>query len=145
VTDGLRILIVEDEQIIAADLADKLAHLGHEVLGIAMAGEEAVELAEQLNPDLVLMDIQLEGAMRGTEAAVRIRGRTNARVIFITAFPNALLHDSIEIPKPGICLGKPFSRAQLEASIRAVTEQDRRAEPGEKSAAPGSGTSTGER
>jgi DNA-binding response OmpR family regulator len=118
----LRILIVEDEQIIAADLADKLAHLGHEVLGTAMAGEEAIQLAEQLTPDLVVMDIQLEGAMRGTEAARRIRERTNARVIFVTAFPNALLRDSVEMPKPGVCVVKPFTRSQLEASIRAVTE-----------------------
>lgn len=118
---ALRILIVEDEQIIAADLAEKVAQLGHEVLGTAMAGEEAIQLAEQLAPDLVLMDIQLEGAMRGTEAASTIRERTNARVIFITAFPNALLRDSIEIP-PSVCIRKPFSRGQLEASIRAVTE-----------------------
>jgi DNA-binding response OmpR family regulator len=119
---ALRILIVEDEQIIAADLAEKLAHLGHEVLAMAMAGEEAIQLAEQLTPDLVLMDIQLEGAMRGTEAARTIRERTNAHVIFLPAFPNVLLRDSIEIPKPGVCIGKPFSRSQLEASIRAVTE-----------------------
>lgn len=131
---ALRILIVEDEQIIAADLAVKVEQLGHEVLAMAMAGEEAIQLAEQLAPDLVLMDIQLDGAMRGTEAARTIRQRCNTRVIFITAFPNALLRDAIEIP-PSVCIRKPFSRAQLEASIRAVTE----------GADEKSGTSAGER
>lgn len=117
---GLRVLIVEDEQIIAADLADKLTRMGHEVLGMAIAGEEAIQLAEQVKPDLVLMDIQLEGEMLGTEAARRIRERTGSPVIFLTAFPNAFLRDSAGMSEPGICVGKPFSRSQIEASIRAA-------------------------
>ncbi|MEI9974802.1 MAG: response regulator [Ignavibacteriota bacterium] len=104
----LRILIVEDEQIIAADLADKVANLGHEVLGIVMAGEEAIHLAGQLSPDLILMDIQLEGAMRGTEAARRIREHIDVRIIFITAFPNALLRDSAGCPDPESVSASPF-------------------------------------
>ena len=68
-----RILIVEDEQIIAADLRNKLQRLGHQVIGMAIGGEEAITMADQFQPDLVLMDVQLEGAMSGTEAARTIQ------------------------------------------------------------------------
>ena len=74
-----RILIVEDEQIIAADLRNKLVGLGHEIVGMAIAGAEAISIAEQVRPDLVLMDVQLEGAMSGTEAARTIQKHTGAR------------------------------------------------------------------
>lgn len=115
-----RILIVEDEQIIAADLRNKLQRLGYEVVGIAIDGEEAVHMAEQVRPDLVLMDVQLEGEMTGTQAAQIIQERTGAPVIFITAFPGVFLSDPTQMREPGICLGKPFSRIQLEAALGAA-------------------------
>jgi CheY-like chemotaxis protein len=115
-----RILIVEDEQIIAADLQNKLRRLGHEVIGTAIAGEDAIRMAEQVRPDLVLMDVQLDGAMSGTEAARIIRQRTGAQVIFITAFPGVFLQDPTRMTSPGICLRKPFSRIQLEAVLGAA-------------------------
>ena len=69
----ITILIVEDEAIVAADLAGKLARLGYEVAGTAAQGEQAVALACRLRPQLVLMDIWLEGPMDGIEAAEAIR------------------------------------------------------------------------
>ena len=115
-----RILIVEDEQIIAADLEDKLVRMGHEVVGMAIAGDEAVGMADQVKPDLVLMDIQIEGRMSGTEAAQKIRERTGASIVYVTAFPSVFLRETAEKPDPGICLGKPFSRVQLEAAVGAA-------------------------
>jgi two-component system, response regulator PdtaR len=115
-----RILIVEDEQIIAADLRNKLRQLGHDVVGMAIAGEEAIAAAEEVRPDLVLMDVQLEGEMSGTEAARLIQERTGAQVIFVTAFPGVFLRDPAQMTEPGICLGKPFSRVQLEAAVGAA-------------------------
>ena len=112
-----RILIVEDEQIIAADLRNKLQRLGHMVIGMAIAAEEAIGMADQLKPDLVLMDVQLEGEMTGTEAARRIQERTGAPIIFITAFPGVFLSQPGDMQHPGICLRKPFSRTQLEAAL----------------------------
>ena len=117
---GARILIVEDEQIIAADLRNKLERMGHEVVGMASAGDEAILMAEQVRPDLVLMDVQLEGEMSGTDAAQRIQRQTGAKIIFITAFPGVFLRDPTQMTEPGICLGKPFSRIQLEAALSAV-------------------------
>jgi CheY-like chemotaxis protein len=115
-----RILIVEDEQIIAADLQNKLRRMGHEVVGMTIAGPEAIGMAEDLRPDLVLMDIQLDGPMSGTEAARIIQERTGAPVIFITAYPGVFIRNPDHMTPPGICLGKPFSRVQLEAALGAV-------------------------
>src|ERR1051326_5669982 len=102
-----RILIVEDEQIIAADLRNHVKRLGHDVIGMAIAGEEAIEMADQLNPDLVLMDVRLEGTMSGTEAAREIQERTGAPIVFITAFPGVFVREPGDMQRPGICLGKP--------------------------------------
>jgi len=115
-----RILIVEDDQIIAADLRLKAQHLGHEVIGIASAGEEAIDMAAQTKPEVVLMDVQLETAMSGAEAARIIQEGTGASIIFITAFSRTLLRESAPMPLPGICLGKPFSSLQLEAALESA-------------------------
>lgn len=115
-----RILIVEDELIIAADLGNQLRRLGHEVVGMAIAADEAVRMADQLKPDLVLMDVQLEGEMSGTEAARVIQERTGAMIVFITAFPGVFVREPSQMQLPGICVGKPFSRIQLEAALSAA-------------------------
>lgn len=117
---GVRILVVEDEQIIAADLTNKLRRMGHEVVGIAIAGHEAIKLAEHARPDLVLMDVQLEDGMTGTEAARLIQERTGAKIIFLTAFPGVFLEEPARMSEPGICVGKPFSRTQLESALSAA-------------------------
>ena len=77
-------------------------------------------MAEQFRPDLVLMDVQLDGAMSGTEAARIIQERTGAQIIFITAFPGVFLREPAQMQSPGICLGKPFSRLQIEAALSAA-------------------------
>ncbi len=63
----LRVLIVEDEQIVAADLEGKLTRIGHQVVGVAASGEEAIPVAEELRPELVLMDVRLQGSLDGTD------------------------------------------------------------------------------
>jgi CheY-like chemotaxis protein len=113
-----RILIVEDDQIIAADLRLKVERLGHAVVGMASAGEEAIGLAGQLKPEIVLMDIQLEEAMSGTEAARIIQERTGAAIVFVTAFSGAAFREaSTRTPDRGVYLGKPFSQVQLEQAL----------------------------
>ena len=79
------ILIVEDERIVADNLAGKLAQLGYEVAGIAAGAKKAVALADRLHPNLVLMDIWLEGPMDGIEAAEVIRQQHDVPVIYLTA------------------------------------------------------------
>jgi DNA-binding response OmpR family regulator len=117
---AVRILIVEDEQIIAADLSNNLRRMGHTIVGTAISSADAINMAEQVRPDLVLMDVQLEDGMSGTGSARVIQDRTGAQVIFITAFPGVFLQDPEQMTAPGICLEKPFSRIQLEAAVSAA-------------------------
>lgn len=81
-----RILVVEDEMIVARDIAQQLVALGYQVVGHATRGQEAITLAGVLRPELVLMDIQLAGAMDGIAAAQAIRLQFSLPVVFITAF-----------------------------------------------------------
>jgi YesN/AraC family two-component response regulator len=67
-----KILIVEDESIIVKSLENRLLKAGYDVIGNAASGKEAIEMARQLNPDLILMDIKLDGEMTGIEAASEI-------------------------------------------------------------------------
>src|SRR6516225_7279940 len=83
-----RILVVEDEVIVSADLQDQLVRLGYRVAGAAVSGEESIRKASDLKPDLVLMDIILKGEMDGIEAARQIRDKLKVPVIFLTANSN---------------------------------------------------------
>lgn len=74
-----RILIVEDESIVALDIQARLKHLGYQVVGIADSGEEAIKLAGTEKPDLALMDIRLNGYMDGVETAQHLRDRLRFR------------------------------------------------------------------
>ena len=116
----MQILIVEDEQIIAADLEVKLTSLGHDVVGTAVSGAESIHMAEQLRPELVLMDIQLRGKMNGIEAASRIQQSTGAQIVFLTAFAGMFLQSPEHMQQPGLCLSKPYSKYQLETVLKAV-------------------------
>jgi len=80
-----RILVVEDEAIVSADIQDRLQALGYEVAGSADTGADAIRLAAELKPDLILMDIMLKGDMMGTEAASRIRSQLQLPIIYLTA------------------------------------------------------------
>ena len=120
-----RILIVEDEQIVAADLEAKLNLIGHQVVGIAGSGEEAISLAGELRPDLVLMDVRLQGRLDGIEAASQIRQLTGAPVIFITAYAGIFLQNPALMHPLGPCLSKPFSMLQLRAVLEAVFSRNR--------------------
>jgi two-component system, cell cycle sensor histidine kinase and response regulator CckA len=111
-----RILIVEDESIVQLDLQNRLERLGHVVVGVASAGEEAVAKALELGPDLVLMDVSLNGPMDGIEAARQIRAVQNTPVLFVTAYAASLAGaDGKEIAGP--CLSKPFRTEELKSAI----------------------------
>lgn len=81
-----KILIVEDEGIVAMDIERRLKRLGYAVTGIASSGIDAVEVTGRLTPDLVLMDVKLRGDMDGTEAARRIWESFAIPVVFLTAY-----------------------------------------------------------
>lgn len=82
-----RIIVVEDEAIVARDIGQQLLALGYDPVGHATTGEQAVALTGELLPDLVLMDIQQTGSMDGIDAAQAIREQFSVPVVFLTACP----------------------------------------------------------
>jgi|SRR5579885_2042090 len=112
-----RILIVEDEIIIGRELESRLISLGYEVVGIASSGREAIRLAEQTQPSLVLMDIVLKGDMDGIEAATEIRQRCSLPVIYLTAYTDENTLKRAKVTEPFGYIVKPFSERELRANI----------------------------
>lgn len=110
-----RVLVIEDEPIIAMDIEQIVRDLGHDVTGVAVTRDEAVSLAEETRPGLVLADIQLADDSSGIDAVKDILGRFSVPVIFITAFPERLLTG--ERPEPTFLITKPFERATVKAAI----------------------------
>ncbi len=82
----INIIIVEDERITAEDIKKALNSVGYEVPAIVPSGEEAIKAAEELKPDLVIMDIKLEGEMDGIQAAEQIRSKLGIPIIYLTAY-----------------------------------------------------------
>ncbi len=111
------ILIVEDEAIVAEDLAQKLRRLGYEIRGTTARGEAAVGLARDLRPDLVLMDIRLQGAMDGVEAAACIRSECALPVIFLTAHSDQATLQRAKLTEPFGYILKPFEELELQTHI----------------------------
>jgi CheY-like chemotaxis protein/DNA-directed RNA polymerase specialized sigma24 family protein len=110
-----RVLIIEDEPIIAMDIEAIVNELGHEVVGIAVTRDEAVALARSEQPGLVLADIQLADDSSGIDAVSDILDDIQLPVIFITAFPERLLTG--DRPEPTFLITKPFQERTVKASI----------------------------
>ena len=121
-----RIMIVEDERIVALDLRQTLESFGHDVVMVVSSGEQAVAEGPQLKPDLVLMDIHLDGEMDGTEAA-RVFQQHNIPVLFLTAFAGQSMLDQAEKSSPYGYLVKPVETRALQATVRMALAR-RRAE-----------------
>jgi CheY-like chemotaxis protein len=112
------ILVVEDERIVAFDLKQQLEALGYRVAAVVPSGELAVEKAAELKPDLVLMDIHLEGAMDGVEAAERIHACLRIPVIFLTAYAEDETLSRAQVSLPFGYLVKPCEVREVHATIQ---------------------------
>ena len=113
-----RILIVEDEIVVASEIKLRLEAMGYTVLGIVNSGMGAIQKAELLEPDVILMDITLKGKMTGLEATREIAKFTDTPVIFITAHNDkSTLESAKEASSHGI-FTKPFSDVELQAAIQ---------------------------
>ena len=110
-----RVLIIEDEPLIAMDLSGIVQELGHEVAAVARTRADAVEAANKEQPGLVLADIQLADGSSGIDAVKDILAGFTLPVIFITAFPQRLLTG--ERPEPTFLLTKPFDPRTVKAAI----------------------------
>ncbi len=112
-----KILIVEDEFIIAADIEEKLRKAGFTVVGISYSGEDAIEKVKKKKPDLVLMDIQLSGDMDGIEAANEITHKYKIPVIYLTSHTDSLTFSKAMKAEPDNYLIKPFDENELKSAI----------------------------
>ncbi len=110
------VMIIEDEAIIAMDISEIVAQMGHEVTGIARTKTDAVELARQSPPDMILADIQLADKSSGIDAVNEILAELGDRpVVFITAFPERLLTG--DRPEPAFLITKPYSEDQVRSAV----------------------------
>ena len=123
-----RILIIEDEPIIAMDLETIVEDLGHKVVGVARARRQAVALAAERKPELIMADIQLEDGASGLEAVNEILTTASKPVVFITAHPGKYLSASANRPEPASILSKPFSPDSVRAAVSKALFFDRRAQ-----------------
>ena len=111
-----RIMIIEDEPIIAADLSAIVEELGHEVVGVARTRTQAVELGKREQPDLILADIQLADNSSGIDAVNDLlEAMPETPVIFITAFPERLLTG--ERHEPAFLISKPYKEDQVQSAV----------------------------
>lgn len=122
---GAKILVVEDERITAEDIKDGLISLGYKVPAVVHSGEDAVEKAGEFRPDLVLMDIMLEGEMDGIEAADEIKKHYDIPVIYLTAYSDENTLERAKktepsgyvLKEPTGFIHKPFEESELHSVI----------------------------
>jgi DNA-binding NarL/FixJ family response regulator len=117
---GGRVLVVEDEALIALSLTDMLESMGFTVCGTADNVRSAVDLADRDAPDLVIMDIRLRGKGDGIDAARQIRQRLPAAIIFVTGSCEQAMLDRIKTIPAAALLIKPVLPGQLKSAVDAV-------------------------
>ena len=121
----LKILVVEDETIVAKDLQKRLTRIGYIVPDTACSGEEALSKARDISPDLVLMDIKLKGKIDGIETAKQLRSRFNIPVIYLTACSAKEIGERTqEEILPSLYLLKPFKEKELGALVATALDLD---------------------
>ena len=111
------ILVVEDEIIVGEHIRRCLQNLGYSVCSVASSGKKAIEEAEEKKPDLVLMDIVLQGEMDGIETASQIRSRFNIPVVYLTAYSDEKILERAKITEPYGYIIKPFNERELHINI----------------------------
>lgn len=122
---GARILVVEDENIVALDLRERLEGLGYRVCGMEATGDGAIGAVERLHPDLILMDIRLKGALDGIEAAQTIVLRGDFPVVFLTAYSEDRTIERARRTAPYGYILKPVQDRELDVTIRmALSKHD---------------------
>lgn len=115
-----RILIVEDEGIAAMALEMELAALGYETISTVASGEAAVEQAIQLEPDLIFMDIYLDGKMTGIEAVRQIHAQKKIPVVFTTASQNPKIAEEVNTTEHAGFVQKPYLTIEIAKLLTSV-------------------------
>ncbi len=118
-----KILIVEDEMIIGANISLQLTKLGYEVTGLVTRGEEALNHVKQHKPDIVLMDIQLKGDLDGIETVQLMQKEIDLPVIYLTANADQEHFDRAKSTNPFAFISKPFKKMDLQHAIELVIDK----------------------
>jgi DNA-binding LytR/AlgR family response regulator len=117
----MKILIVEDQMLIAANIANQLEGIGYEVVGIIPRGEEAVKFVQNEKPDLVLMDINLKGELDGIETAQRMQQDGKIPIIYLTANSDDAHFERAKETNPYAFISKPFKKLDLQRAIELAS------------------------
>ena len=120
-----KVLIVEDERVVALHLKHQLLRLGYQVPAIATSGDQALKQIGDHQPDAILMDIHLEGDVDGIETSARIPVELQIPVIYLTAYSEEPTLERARLTKPYGYLVKPFSEQELHATIQMALERRR--------------------
>jgi len=120
-----KILVVEDQNIVALNLRNKLKNLGYAVPATASTGEEAIRKAELTGADLVLMDIMLKGDMDGIEAAKEIKTRFGIPILYLTAYTDDETLEKAKNTEPAGYISKPFKEEDLHSNIEMALHRYR--------------------
>ena len=118
-----KIMIVEDESIIAEDLADSLRTMGYAVVDIVSSGEEAILIATEKQPNLILMDVMLQGEMDGVTAAEKIQSSLQIPIIFLTAYTDNKTLQRVKATNPFGYIVKPFEERNLHLTIEIALQR----------------------
>ena len=118
--DRAQVLVVEDEAVVAMDIQSKLEDLGYSVIAVTRSGEEAVQVACEMHPDLILMDIHLQGDMDGISAAACIQERNPTPVVYLTANGDKDTLNRATMTGPLGYVIKPFEEQDLRAAIEVA-------------------------
>lgn len=119
----IRILIVEDDMIIAANISLQLSKLGYEVTGIETRGEDAINHVRENHPDIILMDIHLKGQLNGIDTAKGIQLISDIPLIYLTANTDEASFQKAKETRPYAFIPKPFHKLNLERTIALVVEK----------------------
>jgi two-component sensor histidine kinase/AmiR/NasT family two-component response regulator len=112
-----RILVVEDQQLIALEIRDRLEEMGHEVIAVAKSGDKAIAYALELVPELILMDIKIEGDIDGIETAEQIKNVMDCPIIFLTAYADDKTIQRAKLTEPYAYIVKPLDERELKSAI----------------------------
>ncbi|HMK35055.1 MAG TPA: response regulator [Desulfomonilaceae bacterium] len=120
------VMIVEDEIVVAMELEEKLKNMGYQVAAIVSSGEAAVSGVDSSQPDVILMDVRLQGRLDGIQAARLIGRRSNVPIIYLTAYADDATLDRAKMTVPFGYLIKPFSEKELKTTIEIALFKHRR-------------------
>lgn len=123
-----KVLIIEDERFLARMLSTYLTNKGHKVVGMVSSAEEAIELAREKEPDLLLVDIELDGKMNGIEACEKINEFSDAAIIYLSQFESKEWTSRIQSTRPAFFLSKPFQEHELDMNLGLLAESHKQAE-----------------